>query len=454
MSFMYDYMSEAELALEIKDKQNQNFLNKIGHEFECVIAEHKIRMADIEARVLFENCSEDDLTSAFKAEYLVYTEGVKEVWQKFVDWIVGIFNAIFKRKPKKDAMDAALKSAEEVEVPADPNMVIKVAGKICDVFKNLVNFETTDKTTGEKKFNTNKLLAEIGTAVGIVGAAGGIGAIVKKCSTPTKVKESDCPGLWTKLADFGKKIPELVKSLAGKMKDGTLNFIEGAIGQITALIDKVTTAISNIINKGKKSEDKTSNDDSKSDTNDNTTTSNDTSKNETSDKSDTSSNDADKGNTTSSDDTSKNEGGNTSSGGRTYSDNERYKLMNRFIGLGKQVGLIDRKVKKGTVLKKSEMEDILNKLKKDKRYANDSQLMQPLEEFLDNINESAILEFVSNGFVFDNEFIPFMESTDSYDNIINDLSDIESFGLDFGDIMESTTNTDSFTGLLKLVDEL
>ena len=129
-------------------------------------------------------------------------------------------------------------------------------------------------------------------------------------------------------------------------------------------------------------------------------------------------------------------------------------MMNRFIGLGKKVGLIDKTVKKGTVLKKSEMQDILNKLKKNKSYANDSQLMEPLEEFLDNINESAILEFVSNGFVFDNEFIPFMESTDSYDNIIDDLSDIESFGLDFGDIMESTTNTDSFTGLLKLVDEL
>lgn len=437
MSFIYEYMNEAELSAETEYLKSHNEFMKIQHKFECVEAEHRIRMADIESRILFENYTEDDLTAAYTAEYTLFTEGVKELWEKFKAWIKGIVNAIFKRKPEKDVIDAATKSADEVELPYDPKGICALGHKVADTIKRIATFKKTDDK-GNTSFDTAKALAFLG---GTVVVSGGIAAGIKAVKKPTKRKASEIAEDLQEAEKAVKDISDAINSCTaaddagstnkgGENGNSVLNFIREISGQVINALNSFTAFIkeklSSLFKKGSDKPKDGSGDES-------------------------------------------NDGATDGGAGKKIFNNskERSVAKSAIIKAGVKLGIIKKDGSDGTYVTTDSgikigadiFEEIFNKAKNDKSGKYTAEDLDMFKKYVDwakenqNVNEAvAYVEFVEGGFIMDGE--EFVECTDISEMTLENLSDIESFGLDFGDMLESTTNTDSFTGLMQLVDEL
>ena len=79
MRYLYDYMTESELAMAQESAQLELEAMRIQHGFETCRMEHELRLKAIDTRMVLENYTEDDLTQLYTREMQVYTEGVKEL---------------------------------------------------------------------------------------------------------------------------------------------------------------------------------------------------------------------------------------------------------------------------------------------------------------------------------------------------------------------------------------
>ena len=245
MAYMFDYLTESELEIEKEFRKNEADGLRLINAMESVILKHDLDLSQIEANAVFESYSDDILSSEYEREYNVYTEGVKEVWEKFKQWVKGIIDSILGRKNSVPD-EELLNSAAEVELECNPNKLKELLQHCLGAIKNILTLKKTNEN-GEKEFNTKKFMILGSTVVGVGGIATAI-ANFNKIKEKVKVKVKDLPRFRDVLTDLSKKIENILNNNVGD--DGEKN--SALIKIITPLLNlsnKIITSIKNFIDK-------------------------------------------------------------------------------------------------------------------------------------------------------------------------------------------------------------
>ena len=244
MAFMYDYLTESELEIEKELRRNEVESLRLVNAMEAVVMRHELDIHQIEAKAVFENYSEDTLAAEYEREYNVYTEGVKEAWEKFKQWLKNIINAILGRNKENNNAEI-LQSADEVDLDYDPNAFVKFIDSVVSATKQFFTFKKVG-TDGNSEVDKAKVtIAGIGTVVGVGGI---ITAFTKFKDTKSKIK--------TKVKDLP-KISDMVSGALTRLK----NVVSGSASDNAdgGIKSKVISIVSEIVNFGKSFVDKIGN---------------------------------------------------------------------------------------------------------------------------------------------------------------------------------------------------
>ena len=243
---MYDYLTESELEIEKDFRRNEVESLRLTNAMEAVVMRHELTINQIEAKAVFENYAEDRLVNEYTNEYYIYTEGVKDVWEKFKKLIKDIINAILGRKVDKDE---ALKSADVVEVPCEPNKLIQLVKDTTSAITNVLSLKKTNEN-GESEFDTKKFTI-MGSSV--IGVAGVVAAITNFKGVKTKVQVKLLPSIYDKLKSASQKLENVINN--NVPKDGKIaSAVQTAVTKLMNLVKKFLDIIANIINKLSKHE--------------------------------------------------------------------------------------------------------------------------------------------------------------------------------------------------------
>lgn len=199
--FLYEYMTEQERRDELAVMEYNKMAMKFDHAFSCLEMEHEIRLSSIDTECLIKEYTEDDLENAYIHEMEIYTEGVKELWEKFKAWIKSVVNAIFgvKDEPPEDPKT-------NVNLPFNPPKLSDILGKFSNAIKNVTNFKKEDGSLDKPK---------LGAAIGLSAlvSGGSIAAALKAVKQPTKTEKGKLPGIISDLAGKVKAIGSAIASL-------------------------------------------------------------------------------------------------------------------------------------------------------------------------------------------------------------------------------------------------
>lgn len=200
MAFLYEYMTDDELQFAREQAVFENESRHLDNEMAILCMEHELRLHDIDTSAILENYTEDDLTALYKKEMVVFTEGVKEWWEKFKDWFKGVIDALLgKHKtepPKPEEAD------EEVDLSVDLKKANTIADKFLAALKKPFNFKKDDGS-----LDYGKICGEAAiTGFGALLTGGGI--LFRK----NKMKKKEAEKEKNDLLNKGKEAQNIVDS--------------------------------------------------------------------------------------------------------------------------------------------------------------------------------------------------------------------------------------------------
>lgn len=165
MAFLYEYMTEDELAIARESAVFESESAHLDNELKVIFMEHELRLNDIEMNVIVENYTDDDLTALYIKEMETFQESVGEWWDKFKKWFVGVINALLG---KTDVTNNGREADEEIEVPVDLDKANSMADKFLQALKKPFNFKKEDGSVDYKKIVGEAAVATILTGGGIL----------------------------------------------------------------------------------------------------------------------------------------------------------------------------------------------------------------------------------------------------------------------------------------------
>lgn len=245
MSLLYEYMTESELAFA---KENAIFENEsihIDNSLTVLCMEHETRLNDIELEAFLNGYTESELTDMYDKEMILFTEGVKEIWENFKKWIKGIIDTLLGKAKDvpSEVKEEAKKSNDEVELPANPNKAITFAKNTASKIKNLVKFRNDDGTYNKTGIAIDLAGAAIAGGVSIKG----VSDIVSAIKTKTKIKKSEIPGLIDETVEVGKELKDSVDSISNTSDSSLLNTIKEFVSPALNLITSITESLKNAL---------------------------------------------------------------------------------------------------------------------------------------------------------------------------------------------------------------
>lgn len=254
MAFMYDYLTESELEIEKELRRNEVESLRLVNAMEAVVMRHELDIHQIEAKAVFENYSEDTLAAEYEREYNVYTEGVKEVWEKFKQWLKNIINAILGRNKENNNAEV-LQSAEEVELDHDPNAFVKLVNSVIDAIKQFFTFKKVN-AEGESELDKKKfVIAGAGTVVGAGAVLAATNNFVNN-KTKSKVKVKHLQKFSDAITNALARLRNVFNSSAsdnadGKIKSEVMKIISTIVDFGESFVAKIGTIIKKFTKGGK-----------------------------------------------------------------------------------------------------------------------------------------------------------------------------------------------------------
>lgn len=244
MAFLYDYLTESERE-SLKETMSADIEElRIMNAFEAVELKHELDMQQIETKATFEGYDEAKLSLAYGREHEIYMEGVKEVFNKFIEWLKGIIKAIFKIKDDTNKIpNEVLQDMGEVEIDDNPSKVKKILGELGQ-FVTEITTRPVDNDKDNREFSMFKtLLAGGGTLTAIVGAITGYKKIKTKVKATEAKKDSEeianeSNKLLDKLKALAAKAPENVKNVVTAIGNFIKNICLGLVNNIKSVLGK------------------------------------------------------------------------------------------------------------------------------------------------------------------------------------------------------------------------
>ena len=244
MSYVYAYMTEAERMDAYEVAKFENAMMKIEAMFERAETEHRIRLHNIDTELYVRECAMDELSDVYANEMALYTEGVKELWDKFIAKLTEIITKIgeklglIKKKPEAQGIP--------VEIPFGIDRVKEI---LKEATKSLTEFIKTP---------AGQLTTHLSAAAAGTGIFAGLSAALKKLTdkdeknkTPKK-KFGEYVAAIFDIKSYMETVTKLLvqakeKIAADKNADGDptvfaqlRSFLGGIGAQILGLVNKVT----------------------------------------------------------------------------------------------------------------------------------------------------------------------------------------------------------------------
>lgn len=224
--FLYEYMDSDELQ-QAKESALLN-LESAMIQKDLILLEksHELNIHGIDVKVMVENGTDDYLAELYQEEMEVYTESVKDLWDRFVNWLKKIWNKIRGVKPDPSKVKG------NIALPFDPNGVCNDAEKAINFVDKLPNFIKTDGTVDKGK---------VGVALGISVVSGSLGAMVTgfidRNKKKTVVTPTEAVTLFDKIKGLFDKVVKKADELKEKIKDTKVfqaikNFIDPIVSKI------------------------------------------------------------------------------------------------------------------------------------------------------------------------------------------------------------------------------
>ena len=176
MAFMYDYLTEAELEIEKESRLIDMEGLRLVNAMEAVNMRHELDVKAVETKAIFENWTDSELMSGYSRELAIYTEGVKDLWEKFKTFIHNIINKILGRKVDESA---ALQSSDEVTLDHDPSKIGQIIDDCGKAIKSALSLKKTDEN-GNSVLNVQKIMIGGSSVAGIGGAIAYLASEKKK----------------------------------------------------------------------------------------------------------------------------------------------------------------------------------------------------------------------------------------------------------------------------------
>lgn len=205
MSYLYEYMSADELEIAKEDAIIENASMKFDHAIKCLVMEHTIRISNIDTEALVQEYTNDDLESMYTAEMAIFTEGVKELWEKFKKFIASLVAKITGKKAPADVPPTEEK--EKVELEYDPKEVENILDKVGNTMKKIVDIKKEDGSGIDPK--------KLGSRLGITIGAGvlGVGAVFLASKRKTIVEKGKVLGFIENLKNKVRGINDDIQGL-------------------------------------------------------------------------------------------------------------------------------------------------------------------------------------------------------------------------------------------------
>lgn len=249
MAFMYGYMTPSELEIAQENTGFELELLRIDHAFSRAVMEHELRLKDIDLHVLTERYTESDLEDEYTKECAVYTEGVKEIWDSFVQWVTKIVNTILgKNKEVTNTTIPEESKGKKFTIPFNVKAIIEflkeLPSKVVEFVKN----------------NATKVAAASASALTVVLAGAtiylkrdkikdGIDKVMEKVKKPTEITVENIPETIS-LIDSGldavNKAVASVKEISKEAYDVVKEFISPALTLASNCCAKLREILSNI----------------------------------------------------------------------------------------------------------------------------------------------------------------------------------------------------------------
>ena len=232
MAFLYDYMTESERQNAIDEKYFEMEFTRLENKFRASRMKHELAVKNIEAKAIFENCTDDQLTAMYEAESLVYMEETQGIWQGIKNLIRQILDKITGRKKKElDGADSV--NGKTVELDEDPGVIRQALQAIKKLF---VKDEGTPTTL-------SVALGAIGTSVAVSKIAETVkNRKQQKTKMTVQQAQENLDGIQKDISDLNKEVDNAAN--AGK-KGG---FFETLIGAARAVISTAQNVANKIIN--------------------------------------------------------------------------------------------------------------------------------------------------------------------------------------------------------------
>ena len=255
MSSLFSYMTDMEYECAVEHQKFMLECTKFDNAFRLARMNHQVRINDIDTKVFVENADDSTLEYLYSDEMQVYTESVKELWDKFVKWVKGIVAAIFKKTDEIKNMKIDKDSEEKYEsninidkacdigerIISELNaMKMVISDKADDVSSNINNLNNKIDDASEKissdmkkldkdvKKNNIETIERKKIARKIVGTVGGLGiaafsakalADFSKCEVKTVYSLPDAIRKNVKLRGVSEKLADAVEKFVNKLKD-------------------------------------------------------------------------------------------------------------------------------------------------------------------------------------------------------------------------------------------
>lgn len=240
MSYLYEYMSADELTSAKEDMLFENACMKMNHAYDCLMMEHEIRVNNIDTECLVREYTQEDLEKMYVAEMAVFTEGVKEWWEKFKAWVKNTIASIFK---KKDISDDTQDPNEIIELDYDTKQANSILTKIRGILKRIIDVKKDDGSGIDPK----KLATRLGVAV---GAAAGTTAVIYAVKKKVKISRKDAEDQYDELNNnvngISNDMDSMTTSTESEEDTAKLKMIQELV---TGAIKMARDAVSNIAQK-------------------------------------------------------------------------------------------------------------------------------------------------------------------------------------------------------------
>ena len=240
MSYLYEYMSTDELEIAKEDAIIENASMKFDHAIKCLVMEHAIRISNIDTEALVQEYTNDDLEAMYTAEMAVFTEGVKELWEKFKKFIASLVAKITGKKAPVNVPPAEEK--EKVELEYDPKEVEIILDKVGNTMKKIVDIKKEDGSGIDPK--------KLGSRLGITIGAGvlGVGAVFLASKKKTTVEKGKVLGFIENLKNKVKGINNDIQSLENPEAAGSDTEKASKISMLKDLATSALKWASGVIN--------------------------------------------------------------------------------------------------------------------------------------------------------------------------------------------------------------